>query len=336
MKISASIYASQQKDLQTLVPELDALHVDYFHLDCNDDPRVFDDIPTIRKLTQTPLDVHIISQNPSAYFGLIEKYRPERVAFQLEAFPPGFQLPQIAGVNMGVAITTPTPIASFSPFVSTADYLLVMATTPGQSGGKFDAENFKKIREFNRLFPGKEVEVDGGVNDEVSFVLRTYGVQVAVVGSFLMNHEVQGRALSLLKHEPIESHYRVGDIMLLPSYLPVLKSHDCTFLDIVAANEKYSLGYVLFEDERGKFAGISTNADIRRGLLKHPQDFNSVNAQDAINPSPLVVREDQTIQEMFQLLRSKKQSIISYLPVVNAQGQLAGAVNFNTLIKGEL
>ena len=67
----------------------------------------------------------------------------------------------------------------------------------------------------------------------------------------------------------------------------------------------------------------------------HVADFNAVSTIDLINPSPITITDRSTIEEMFQLLRSNKQTI-SYLPVLNQDGQLTGAVNFNTLIKGEL
>ena len=35
------------------------------------------------------------------------------------------------------------------------DFILIMATIPGQSGGKFDTLNFAKIRKFRKLYPTK-------------------------------------------------------------------------------------------------------------------------------------------------------------------------------------
>lgn len=311
------------------------MHVDYFHVDCNDDLSVFDDVERLASLSQTPVDIHIISETPDDFIPAIEKLRPQRVCFQYELLPSDFSFPKIDGVRFGLAVRTETPIDVFQSFESVCEFLLVMATTPGQSGGKFDPINFKKIRDFMRLYPNKEVEVDGGVNDEVSFILRNYGVPVAVVGSFLMKHEVQGRALSLLKHEHTESHYKVCDMMIVRENLPVLNISTASFQSILECNEAHFMGYVLFEDNEDNFAGISTNADVRKGLLKYKTDFNAIKPSDIINPSPISVKDQQTITEMFQLLRSKKQTI-SYLPVVDNQNHLVGAVNFNTLIKGEL
>ena len=65
MKISASIYSSKEKLLSEIVTELDHHEVDYFHVDCNDDPRVFDDIAYINEHSTSPADLHIISSPQS-------------------------------------------------------------------------------------------------------------------------------------------------------------------------------------------------------------------------------------------------------------------------------
>ena len=335
MKISASIYSGNSSDLQNIVSELDALHVDMFHVDCNDDERVFNDIKLIQKLSSTPIDLHIITPTPSKYWQLIEECKPNRVCFQLEDLEEALSFPKIEGIEWGVALKTPTAISAFEPFKNQANFALIMATTPGQSGGVFNRENFQKIRDFKRNFPNHGIEVDGGVNDEVSFILRNYGVHVAVVGSYLMKHDVQGRALSLLKHEQVDSHFLVKDMMITKAHLPVLNINNQNVVSILKTNEQYKMGYCLLVSDNDQFEGISTNADMRKGLLKHPSNFNDLHASEIINTQAIRINENRTIKEMFELLRSKKQTI-SYLPVVNNHGQLTGAINFNALIKGEL
>lgn len=67
MKISASIYSDKQRSLEEIIRDLDAHQVDLFHVDCNDDPSVFQDIERIRKISKTKIDLHLITANPSAY-----------------------------------------------------------------------------------------------------------------------------------------------------------------------------------------------------------------------------------------------------------------------------
>ena len=76
MKISASIYAyNNRMSLSEIVKTLDMLYIDSFHVDCNDDISVFDDINLIRSISNTPIDLHIITDNPAKYYDLIEKYK---------------------------------------------------------------------------------------------------------------------------------------------------------------------------------------------------------------------------------------------------------------------
>ena len=52
MKISASIYSNTTQSLTDTIRDLDDHQIDLFHVDCNDDIGVFDDIIKIRKKSQ--------------------------------------------------------------------------------------------------------------------------------------------------------------------------------------------------------------------------------------------------------------------------------------------
>lgn len=67
MKISASVYSSKSQSLPEIVNDLDVHGADLFHIDCNDDLSVFDDIAEIKQLSKTPVDLHIISPNPKNF-----------------------------------------------------------------------------------------------------------------------------------------------------------------------------------------------------------------------------------------------------------------------------
>lgn len=84
MKISASIYSDVRKDLALTIKELDDHQVDLFHVDCNDDLSVFEDIKALRKISNIPVDLHIITSKPSKYYDLLREVPVEYVTFQLE------------------------------------------------------------------------------------------------------------------------------------------------------------------------------------------------------------------------------------------------------------
>jgi len=333
MKISASLYSNKEKPLEELVADLDRCHIDYFHIDCNDNPAVFDDIQKIRQYSATPMDVHIITDEPHKYIDLIKKVPVERVCFQYENLKGKLQLPKIPGTKWGMAFTSGTDIRMFEEYKDECDFVLIMTTTPGQSGGKFPKESFQRIRKFRNQFPGKEIEVDGGVNDEIGFILRMLGVQSVVSGSYLVNHASIPEALLHLRSSVIHSDFRVKDFMIQRTEAPIV-SNDSSVHGIIQTIENYKLGFAIVEDDDQRLVGISSNADLRKGILKKFEDLNDLKPKDILNEKPALISEDASITEMLTFIRSKK-FLISYLPVVSAENKLTGAVSFINLIRSE-
>lgn len=335
MKISASIYSSKSDDLPAIIHDLDAHGADMFHIDCNDDPGVFDDIATIREVSDTPIDLHIISPTPSRYYPLIAEHEIEYVSFQYEGLEEELAIPENIRAKVGLAIISTTENAVFTPYAQHFDFVLMMCTTPGVSGGTFDKENFRKIRQFRKQFPDTRVHVDGGVNHEVSFILRNMGVDASVSGSYLMNSNSVGAAMLNLKTHEVDSHFLVRDFMREPEETPLLSQQQASFQAILTSIEQHGLGFTLLVDGENHLLGMVTNADIRRGLLKHTDDFNTITVADILNTSPLVIEEQATVTEMLQLI--KRQSFaVNYLPVVDTERRVTGSLTFMNLIKGEL
>ncbi|NNF01515.1 MAG: CBS domain-containing protein [Bacteroidia bacterium] len=332
MKISASLYSNKGKNLSALVSELDAYKVDSFHIDCKDNPEVFSDIDKIRNISSTAIDLHLITSEPDKFSENISKREIEYVTYQYENINSPIHFPKNGKTEFGMAITSDTPLEVFSKFSEDCSFILMMTTTPGESGGTFNKKNFKRIRDFRKMFPEKRVHVDGGVNDEVSFILRDLGVHKIVSGSYLVNHQRIGAAMLQLKHEEVHSHFQIKDFMINSDQLPVLNIEDATFTSALETIEKYNLGFVFYTDKTGKLCGISSNADVRRGIIKNLQNLNGTSVVDIINEQPLVVRENMTLSEMLQLISSVNFPVL-FLPVISDNEKLVGAVTFNNLLR---
>lgn len=334
MKISASIYSNKEKDLKSLIRELDAHRVNYFHIDCNDNPLVFNDIAEIRKISTTPIDLHLITPSPEKYFSLIESHQIENVTFQYELVNRYFDVPAEIKSNLGLSIVSDTSVEVFDAFKERFSFVLFMATTPGESGGKFNKQNFRKINEFRNSYPGKKIYVDGGIDEELSFVLRNMGVSVVVIGSFLFKNNFIGSALLQLKSDEIASHYRVNDFMLDMEETPVLCSGKFNFYDVLKSIEDYKLGFTTVVDEKGVMQGIITNADVRKSLLRNYASIASIDVQDMINRNPAFVYDYETVTEMLSVIKTLDFPVL-FMPVVNKDKKIVGTVKFNNLIKGE-
>lgn len=335
MKISASVYSSKSQSLPEIIKDLDIHGADLFHIDCNDDLSVFDDIAEIKQLSKTPVDLHIISSQPEKFYSKAAELNVDYITFQYENLEEKLSIPSDITAKLGLAITSETDISVFEDYAEQFDFILFMTTTPGQSGGVFDKSNFKKIHEFRKQFPDKNIHVDGGVNGEVSFILRNLGVYASVSGSYLMNSESMGAAMLNLKTHEVDSHFQVKDFMRTADELPLLKVKERTVTGILQSIEDYDVGFTILIDEDGKLDGIVTNADVRKGLLKHTDNLNNVSVADITNSNPVRANENFSVMELLRFI--KQQSFaISYLPVVDDNNKVTGAVTFFNLIKGEL
>jgi ribulose-phosphate 3-epimerase len=334
MKISASIYSDKNRSLELTIADLSAHHVDLLHVDCNDDLTVFDDIKVIRKLCSIPIDLHIITANPSNYFELLRQNPVDYVTFQFEHAPKDLKLPTDIPGKKGLSIVTPTNVDVFDQYPD-YDFILLMATVPGQSGGKFDSLNFQKIRSFKKRYPSKSIHVDGGVNGEVSFILRNMGVVASVSGSFLFNAPSIGHALMDLTKRSVKSQFCVQDFMIPYDESPSVTFEGSTSLDVLKSIDHGRLGFTLVVDSNQHFLGLVSNADVRKQLIDKNGDFEAIELSELINKKPLSVLGTATVNQMLELIESANFPIL-YLPVTDTTGKALGIVTFVDLIKGEL
>ena len=306
------------------------------HVDCKDDLNVFADIETIQQNSLIPIDLHIITSDAKRFYPALETFDIEYVTFQYEDLEnKTLDIPKEFTGKLGLAITSNTPIDVFEDYKNDFDFILFMATIPGESGGKFDKNNFRRIRDFKKKYPNKKIHVDGGVNGEVSFILRNMGVYSSVSGSYLFNASTIGSALLNLKLNEIESHFLVKDFMLDLDETPTLNEADLSIQSILESMNAGKMGFTTVIGEQNAFKGIIGNADLRHGLLNHIDNLNEINTRELINTTPLVINENYTVYQLLRFIKIQSKPIL-YLPVINDKKQAVGTVNFINLIKGEL
>lgn len=337
MKISASIYSDAARPLAAVIADLVAHQVDLLHIDCNDNLQVFEDIKLIRQLCDLPLDLHIITPDPEKFYPYLLENPVEYLTFQVEDLQSKLEIPKNISGKKGLALITPTPITAFDAY-SDFDFILIMATIPGQSGGVFDKENFDKIRKFRKHYPNKSIHVDGGVNPEVSFILRQMGVSTAVSGSYLFKEASVGNALMNLTKRSIASSFKVADFMTPLNETPRFNIEQCSVQTVLEAVDNGQMGVAMAIDQQNLFKGLVSSADIRKAFLnklQQAEDLNALHVEDLINPRPICIQQDATVVELLQLIKNSPFAVL-YLPVIDQLGHLAGIVQFTNLIKAEI
>lgn len=335
MKISASIYSAKTRELVPLLKDLEDLNIDFLHIDCFD--KDFDivkaDMSVINNNSKTIKDFHAITTDAQRYFDLAEEFKIDKLTIQLENLEKPLPDTLNKSFQLGLSIVSDTELEKLDEYKDKIDFILLMTTEPGVSGSKFQRKNFNRIRKCRKLYPNLKIHVDGGINAEISFILRMLGVYSAVSGSFLVNHENLAEALIDLRYAYTGSDVMVKEFQISPTELPILNIKNCTFNSIIKTLDEYKLGFVLFE-KNNQFYGVCSNADLRKGLIKHLDNLNEIKVDELVNKKPFTINENINTLDMVCAIKSKSFPIL-FLPVLNNENQIAGALTFNQLIKGE-
>ena len=213
MRISASISSLQKRQIPDTVSMLDQAGVNFYHLDSVENREIFDFAKSLGELTQTPMDLHLITSDPVKYWDEIRESGIEAIVIQLEALHSTLIIPEDMRGKVGLAILATSSPELFKPYEKVASSLLIMTTTPGYSGGKFQKEQFANIMRFRFMYPKVPLIVDGGVTAEISSVLTFMGIPQVVSGSYLFSAETVFETVSKLRDKPI-MHWKVSDISL--------------------------------------------------------------------------------------------------------------------------
>lgn len=211
-KIAPSILSADFAKLGEEIKDVERGGADYIHVDVMDGhfvpnitigPLIVD---AIRPVTDLPLDVHLMIENPDLYIPTFLKAGADIISVHQEACPHlhrTIQLIKDQGVKAGVVINPATPVEMIKETLSYVDLVLVMTVNPGFGGQSFIHETLPKIKQLDELRKEKqyrfELEVDGGVNIETAKLCTDAGADVLVAGSAIFNKEDRQEAIAKIR-----------------------------------------------------------------------------------------------------------------------------------------
>ena len=114
----------------------------------------------------------------------------------VENFPALVSNLHDSGVLAGCVLNPSTPVDEVMHLLPNLDLVLVMSVVPGKGGQSFMPEVEEKVRSFREAIDsqidrgGRETKlmIDGGVKDHNASMVADWGVDIAVVGSGLINN----------------------------------------------------------------------------------------------------------------------------------------------------
>ena len=195
--LSASLMCADLTNLRSGIDELKNAGIDYLHIDIMDGSFVpnitlgFDLINAIKKITDIPLDVHMMVNEPSRFTDRMNLDENDIICVHYESdvhIHRTLELIKNKGVKAGIAINPHTPPESIKYLTDYIDMVLVMTVSPGFAGQKLFAAAERKTVEMCRLLNewgcgNIPVEVDGNISLENGRKLSKCGADIFVLGT---------------------------------------------------------------------------------------------------------------------------------------------------------
>lgn len=210
--ISASILAADFRNLEREVKAAEEAGVDNIHVDVMDGvfvpnismgPMI---VETCKKITDLPIDVHLMIINPEKYIETFRQAGADRISIHIENNPSANETLnwiQALGCKAGLVINPETGLSSIDGSLDSADFFLIMTVHPGFGGQLFMRETLEKIVTLNDrlkvLGMEKFIQVDGGINHKTLPTCYYAGARDFVAGNTIFNHprSIQDAVLEL-------------------------------------------------------------------------------------------------------------------------------------------
>ena len=195
-KIAPSILAADFARLGEHVREAELAGAGRIHVDVMDGHFVRNIsmgapiVASLRPVTQLPIETHLMITDPDSF---LEEFVEAGSDSFLVHWEGNLNLHRTVhsiaalGKRVGVAINPATPAAVLEEILPEIDQVLVMTVDPGFGHQQFLHRTLPKIkivrRMIDRLNPGCDLEVDGGIDSNTARLAVAAGANVLVAGS---------------------------------------------------------------------------------------------------------------------------------------------------------
>ena len=207
--IAPSILSSDFANLESEIKKLEKNGADWVHVDVMDGhfvPNLTIGAPVVkalRRVTNIPLDVHLMIENPEKYIKDFALAGSDIITFHYEAAKNNVDyligLIRSYGKKVGLSIKPKTKVSEIEKYIKGVDLILIMTVEPGFGGQKFMPDCAEKISEIKNISKQVIVEVDGGVNIETATYCKKLGVDALVAGNYIFSSDNIKEAIASLR-----------------------------------------------------------------------------------------------------------------------------------------
>ena len=197
MKISPSMMCADLANVSGCISQLEKGNAEYLHIDVMDGCFVpnyalgTDFIRALRKITNIPLDIHLMIADTDNKLDIIDIKENDIVSVHCEST---IHLHRVLckikskGAKAFVALNPATPLCAVEEIFDTADGFVIMSVNPGFAGQEMVPSTLDKARRLRALLDSKgytesEIEIDGHVSWANIPVMKDCGANIFVTGT---------------------------------------------------------------------------------------------------------------------------------------------------------
>ena len=212
--VSISILNVNFLNLEQEIIKAQNIGIKWLHFDVMDGhfvPNISFGAPILSSISQKFKlfnDVHLMISDPKKYYMDFVKAGADLITFHLESLKSEEEVVNLVNlikkenVKVGISIKPNTDVKKLLPFLNLTDLILIMSVEPGFGGQKFMDTALDKI-EFLSKYKDENslqylIEVDGGINNITYKKCASKGVDVCVIGSYLLKSEDMKKSYELL------------------------------------------------------------------------------------------------------------------------------------------
>ena len=151
-------------------------------------------VEAVRKLTNMPLDVHLMMVEPQKYVQQFASAGADLITFHAEAVDetrPVLEAILQTGIAAGIALNPGTAVSTIEDDLDLCDVFLVMSVNAGFGGQSFIESVLEKFTHIRNAPNGDRIllEIDGGINQETIDQAYAMGADLFVAGSAIFRQD---------------------------------------------------------------------------------------------------------------------------------------------------